>query len=200
MGSHTSGRGAFRFVSLRNAALALLLWGAGPPALAAQDAEAADGVVVVLVRHAERADDDPRDPGLTAAGMARADALARMLADVGLTHVWSTDYRRTRSTAGPVASAAGLEVASYDPGSADAMQAFADRLRTVPGRHLVVGHSNTTPVLVQAFGGDAQGEIAEDEYDRLYVLVLAPDGTVTSTLLRFGHGAEASAGEARPER
>jgi broad specificity phosphatase PhoE len=207
MGSQTRVRGERWSVGLLIAAFGLTFWGPAPPTLAAQlEARGADSpapVVVFLVRHAERADDDPRDPGLTTAGVARADALARMLADVGLTHIWSTDYRRTRGTAGPVASAVGLEVALYDPGAADAMEAFANRLRAAPGRHLVVGHSNTTPALVQALGGDPLGEIAEDEYDRLYVLVFAPDGTVTSTLLRFGgHGVGAGlgAGDARPER
>lgn len=209
MGSQARTRGEREGWSVRLliAAFGLTLWGPAPPALAAQDeargAESPAPVVVFLVRHAERADDDPRDPGLTAAGVARAEALARMLADVGLTHIWSTEYRRTLGTAGPVASGVGLEVASYDPGSAEAMEAFANRLRAVPGRHLVVGHSNTTPALVQALGGDPQGEIAEDEYDRLYVLVFASDGTVTSTLLRFGGhaaGAGAGAGDARLER
>ncbi|MEK7379549.1 MAG: hypothetical protein AAB075_00895, partial [Gemmatimonadota bacterium] len=51
----------------------------------AQDAP----VVVYLVRHAEKVDDS-RDPLLSPAGTVRAQLLAGMLTDAGITHVWST--------------------------------------------------------------------------------------------------------------
>ena len=143
------------------------------------------GVVVYLVRHAEKLDDS-RDPPLNAAGQARAAALAVMLKDAGVTHVWSTDFLRTRHTAEPAAAMAGLEVASYDPRD---LAAFATRLWMIPGRHLVVGHSNTTPQLVTALGGQAGSAIEESEYDRLYVVTTSPNGTQT-ILLRFGASPE----------
>jgi phosphohistidine phosphatase SixA len=143
--------------------------------------------IVFLVRHAERADDGmmtgQEDPHLSDAGKARADELARILADAEITGVYSTDYVRTRETAGPTAEAYGLTIRLYD---ADSLEAFADGLETRPGRHLVVGHSNTTPRLVAALGGDPHGEIAAMEYDRLYVLDVG-GRTARTVLLRFGH-------------
>ena len=166
-----------------------------PGGLAAQAAAAGDAAAVVwLVRHAERADDgmgDQPDPELSAAGRERAVALARLLSDAGIDAVWSTPFQRTRQTAAPLADALGLEVRSYDPRDAEGMEAFLQEIRA-PGRHLVVGHSNTTPALVEQLGGDPVSPIEEMEYDRIYVVTLGPDGTVTSTLLRFG--AEASGG------
>ena len=150
------------------------------PALAAQEREAA--TIVYLVRHAEKADDDPTDPSLTPEGRARADELVRVLSDAGITHVYSTPYRRTRSTVAPLAEALGLEVRSYDPRDPD----FLELLRTTRGRIVVSGHSNTTPEMVRALGGDPVAEIPDWEYDRLYLVVLGSDGTVTSTLLRYG--------------
>ena len=38
----------------------------------------------IVVRHAEKATDDPENPSLSAAGLARADALAQRLHDVPL--------------------------------------------------------------------------------------------------------------------
>jgi broad specificity phosphatase PhoE len=154
-----------------------------PAVLEAQEAEP---VVVVLVRHAEKADDDPRDPDLTPEGTARAELLARTLGDAAITAVWSSDLRRTRRTAEPVARAAGVEVRLYEPSGVEAQRALVDTLLHTPGRHLVVGHSNTLPALVRALGGDARGEIDDAEYDRLYVVTIGPDGAVSSTLLRFG--------------
>ena len=74
-------------------------------------------------------------------------------------------------------------MAIYD---AQDLEGFADRLRETPGRHLVLGHSNTTPQLAEALGGDPSTPIEEMEYDRLYVLPLTSTGTST-VLLRFGN-------------
>jgi broad specificity phosphatase PhoE len=166
----------------------LVLAPAAVPALAAQSqwnrvssTTVGPAPVVYLVRHAEKLDDS-KDPPLSEAGAARAAELARMLAEAGITHVWSTDLKRTRLTAGPVAQRSSVTVATYDPAKLDQL---AIRLKTTPGRHLVVGHSNTTPDLVRALGGDPHGAIQDTEYDRLYVMVLVPENP-TTVLLRFG--------------
>ena len=148
-----------------------------------QDAGATVGdLVVFAVRHAERAEDGTSDPPLSSAGEARARLLARILADADLTAVHTTDYRRTRSTVAALASAAGLQVSAYD---ADNLANLAETLRSRGGRHVVVGHSNTTGAFVEALGGDGHGPIDEMEYDRLYVVTVASDRT-TTVLLRFG--------------
>ena len=158
-------------------ALVLLVLAAPPSSVLAQD-----DVVVYLVRHAERAEDGTNDPPISEAGEARATLMAELLRDAGITHIHSTDYERTRATAEPTATRTGLEILSYDPRD---LATFARRLLGTPGRHLVVGHSNTTPALVQALGGEPGDPIEEMEYDRLYVVVAGPDG-VSTILLRFG--------------
>lgn len=161
----------------------LLLFAALASVLPASAQAQENTTVLYLVRHAEKADDDPRDPSLSEAGVDRANRLTQMLRDVALDGVLSTDYRRTRLTAAPVAERAGLTVEVYDPRS---LAAFAKELATRSGHYLVVGHSNTTPELVRALGGDAGDPIVEDEYDRLYVVFLRPGETPTTVLLRFG--------------
>jgi len=136
--------------------------------------------VVYLVRHAEKADTG-KDPELTDLGMERAQDLARLLKDAGITHVWSTDYKRTRATAEPVATSLRLKVESYDPSK---LGEFATRLKSIPGRHLVVGHSNTTPGLVQALGGDPGPPMPDSEYDRFYIVTLGSN--IATIQLRFG--------------
>ena len=154
----------------------------GPAHAAAQDA-VTDPTVVYLVRHAERAENGTADPPLSVAGQIRVQTLKAILADAGLTSVFSTDYERTRETARPIAEDAELAVRPYDPRD---LAAFAQELHAAPGRHLVVGHSNTTPDLVEALGGDPHGTIEEMEYDRLYIVVLPPGGEPITTMLRFG--------------
>jgi broad specificity phosphatase PhoE len=156
--------------------------------------ETPEETLILLVRHAERADDgnvdpqvamDPQlaqDPPLSDAGLVRSELLAEMVRDVGITHIHTTDYRRTRETAGPTSAEIGIEAVVYDPSNLDA---FASELRSTPGRHLVVGHSNTTHDLVSALGGDPGPPIESLEYDRLYIVSVGEAG-VDTVLLRFG--------------
>ena len=138
--------------------------------------------VVVLVRHAEKLDDS-RDAELSETGRARAEVLAALLKDMKIDTIYSSDYIRTRDTARPLAEALGLglELELYNPGD---LEALATKLRAAEGRILVVGHSNTTPRLVGLIGGEPGTDIADDEYDRLYIVVAGSGGPVTS-LLRF---------------
>ena len=136
--------------------------------------------VVVLVRHAEKVDDS-RDAELSETGRARAEVLAALLKDMKIDTIYSSDYIRTRDTARPLAEALGLELELYNPGD---LEALATKLRAAEGRILVVGHSNTTPRLVGLIGGEPGTDIADDEYDRLYIVVAGSGGPVTS-LLRF---------------
>jgi probable phosphoglycerate mutase len=142
-----------------------------------------DALVVFLVRHAEKLEGG-HDPNLSVAGIERAKDLAMVLRDSGITHVHSSDYIRTRKTAAPLATALGLEVKLYDPRQ---LPALVDALRKTGGNHLVVGHSNTTPSLVELLGGDPGGAIDEPgEYDRLYIVTIDGDGLAHTVLLRYG--------------
>lgn len=137
---------------------------------------------VFLVRHAEKMTGD--DPALTAQGAIRAEALADLLDDAKIERIHSSDYKRTRETAAPLAKRLDLDVELYDPRDLPGMAA---RLKTEGGRHLVVGHSNTTGELTELLGGDGGDPIVEaTEYDRLYLVTTGADGKTVSTLLRFG--------------
>ena len=144
-------------------------------------AHAQDSTVVVVVRHAEKALDDPRDPALSEAGRARAQALAGRLAAVGLDAAYSTQYRRTHLTAAPAAAEAGITVQQRPVAAGNAATCatgLARDLRALPAGStaLVVGHSNTVPGIVEALSGQPAAEMPETEYDRYTVIVLGRDG------------------------
>jgi probable phosphoglycerate mutase len=68
------------------------------------------------------------------------------------------------------------------------LPALAKILRKAGGRHLVVGHSNTTPELAELLTGQPTPDIEEaTEYDRLYIVTLDQHGTGDSVLLRYGN-------------
>jgi phosphohistidine phosphatase SixA len=139
-------------------------------------------LTVILVRHAEKVDHS-RDPDLSPEGYLRAEALAHTLSDTEISGVHSSDYIRTRETAAPAAAQFNLQTELYDTSD---LHALADKLKSLGGRHLVVGHSNTTPELVEILGGEPGPPIEDEwEYDRLYVLSLTQDG-VRTLRLRYG--------------
>lgn len=169
-------------------AAALALGACGPTPEDAASAAPPAETVVYLLRHAEALypppEDDPRNPPLNVLGQDRADALARLLSAETLDHLWSTDYHRTQQTAAPLATLKRMEVEAYDPRD---LAGFATQLLGMPGRHVVFGHSNTTPEMVAALGGDPGEPIDESiEFDRLYVVSIAGSGQVTTSLLRYG--------------
>src|SRR5579864_8198921 len=72
-------------------------------------AQAADELpVLILVRHADKAAQPVDDPPLTAAGTKRAQDLAEALRSAGVAAIITTQLRRTRDTAQPLATALGI--------------------------------------------------------------------------------------------
>lgn len=141
-------------------------------------------LVVFLVRHAEKELNASRDPELSRAGRERSALLATLLRDAELDTIHSSDFIRTRDTAAPVSAAYQLEVELYDPRD---LPALVRRINDAGGRHLVVGHSNTTPKVVELLGGEPGTEIDEaGEYDRLYVVTMIGEAESETVLVRYG--------------
>lgn len=167
------------------ASLAFLLVGlsacAGTPVVPHADAAA----TIIVVRHAEKSNDDPRDPSLSDAGRARAQRLAARLSEERLVAAYATGYRRTQQTVQPVAHAHGLAVTTYD--AAQPADAFAAQLRAAhpEGTVLVAGHSNTVPQIVAALCGCEAAPMTEDEYDRISIVRIDHVGHVS---LQVEHG------------
>lgn len=130
---------------------------------------------IYLVRHAEKIISKNKNPGLTAIGKYRAKNLAKQLKNANITHIYSSNYARTQQTAQPLAKSLNLEVKTYDPNK---LEAFANELKQINGNILVVGHSNTTPMLTQLLSGKNIAEIKEYEYDNLYQVILSKDKAI----------------------
>lgn len=139
-------------------------------------------VEYVVVRHAEKGTDDVRDPSLSETGTARAQRLARLLADTTLHAVYATAYKRTQQTAQPVAVAQGLAVTTYDAKLPAVTFVAQLRAAHTEGAVLVVGHSNTVPEIVSALSGQPVEPMLETVFDRLYRVRI--DATGAATLLQ----------------
>ena len=126
---------------------------------------AAAAETVYIVRHLQKEAGD--DPALTPEGAAGAAALASILNDVRIQAVFSTPTRRTVQTATPLAVILGLPVTRYDPAN---VPALIEAARAIPGNILVVGHSNTVPDLVAAFGGERPPAMTEQDYGTVFLV------------------------------
>lgn len=136
---------------------------------------------VFIVRHAEKL--AGHDPQLSPEGAARARQLAELLKDEGIRRIFTTDTRRTRATAAPLARALGITAEIY---AADTQAELAAALMNARDTVLVVGHSNTVAEFAAAFGVDPGAPVDEaTEYDRLYVVTLG-DGEASVEIRRYG--------------
>ena len=123
---------------------------------------------IFIVRHAEKAD-ATKDPNLSEAGRARAEALAKTLKDANITAIYATEFKRTQQTAAPLAKALGISVTTL-PAKDNA--AFIAKLSASTGNVLVVGHGDTIPDLIKALGISDPINIAENDYDNLFAVEL----------------------------
>ena len=177
--------------------------------VAAEPDETAQPVTVFVVRHAEKAvaKAGNSDPELSTVGLARAQALARLLGKAGVTHLYASEYQRTQHTLRPLGQQMALKTAIVPAGQGGQLTGALRNL--APGSVAVVaGHSNTVPALVKALGGKVDGLekharygpiLPDHAYDRLYMVILpkGAGGAVKTIEMRFGKQSPAAVSEAR---
>jgi broad specificity phosphatase PhoE len=157
-------------------ALALLL----PVAASAQQA-------VILVRHAElpgAAMANPKDVPISPPGRARAQRLAALLKDAGISAIYVTDFLRTNQTAQPLAQALGKQLIVLPKGDPNELAA---RLKKDHAGQtvLLVGHTDTLPGLIQALGHPAEIKIDAQDYGNLFIVTPKGEGAPAFLRLRY---------------
>lgn len=161
-------------------------------ALSLLTAGSAMGQTVILVRHAEKVDASS-DPVLSEAGQRRAMDLAVALSGSDLTHVFTSPLQRTVLTARPAAEAHAItpQAIALEGGTEAHVRRVAERVRALPDDAvvLVVGHSNTVPLIAAALGETGPSEMADCEYDRLTVISVEDDGDSPAIISRYGEPA-----------
>lgn len=148
---------------------------------------------VVLVRHAEKASNDADAP-LSPQGLERAACLARVLKDSGIKRIYVTDAKRTQQTAEPTAKISGIKptiVPANDPSSM-----VRDIFYGTGGNALVVGHSNTLPLIIQRVQAGMIPPIGENEYDGMYLLTVMEGSSTPVVKLHYCAASAPSSGPA----
>jgi phosphohistidine phosphatase SixA len=134
-------------------------------------ATASQAEPVYVMRHLER--DAGKDPPLNAIGVKQADDLATWFRRDRPKAIFVTPFRRAQETAAPLAKRLRITPLTYDPAKPEAMLA---QVKASKWPVLIVGHSNTVPKIVEALGGPASPDLADNDYGRIWII---RDGTVT---------------------
>jgi len=141
-----------------------------------------------IVRHGEKAVVEPgsdmmaNNPPLSEAGVARANKLRELLKGEKIDFAFSTNTIRTRTTAEPTVKQNNLTIETYGP-RPDA--AFIDKLKTLKGNVLVVGHSNTVDDIVNMLLNEQKlTDLPDSEYDNLFIVTIK-NGTATLERRKF---------------
>lgn len=147
--------------------------------------------LVFVVRHAEKIDNSA-DTALSAAGEARAQRLADMLAATSIAVIYTTQYQRTVQTAAPLAKRLGIGANIVPARETEALLAkirlHGKTVGNAPGKSgavLVVGHSNTVPAILKGLGHMADVVIADDEFDNLFAIIVQPAGPPVLIRLKY---------------
>jgi phosphohistidine phosphatase SixA len=129
--------------------------------------------LVILVRHAEKAAAPKGDVALSDKGLLRAESLAAALAAARVDAIVTTQLRRTRETAAPLARNRHLTPVVVP--TADDVQAHAravvEAVRRLGPVVLVVGHSDTIPAIIHALGGPKLPPLCDAQYGQLFTLL-----------------------------
>ncbi len=140
--------------------------------------------VIFVVRHGDTNANAGQNPNLNTAGALRAQRLATMLQAESIDAIYITKTNRSSQTAAPTANAAGIEPTTYPPLDA---QALANVIVGSPANEeiLVVAHSNTVPMIINALGGPALEDLEETSFDHAYAVVLRNGNHVRTIQLRY---------------
>ncbi|MEO8224397.1 MAG: histidine phosphatase family protein [Gammaproteobacteria bacterium] len=152
--------------------------------------EAQSTTTVIIVRHADVMSDAGDDVGLSPLGAIRAEELSRVLGDIdvvdGLDAILVGDDRASRETAAPLARRLNLPIQQVDTSSLTriAKGIMKDRKGQIV---LVVAKAAEIPILIPRFQGSKKvPDLADREYDNLYIVSVPWYGKVKTLRLRYG--------------
>lgn len=141
--------------------------------------------VIYLVRHAEK--EKGNDPVLTSDGKRRAGELARVLKKKKIKHIYVTQYLRTQMTADSLRIQLAIDTVHYHADTTGNSLLEEIKAHQDAGKNLlIIGHSNTLPVLLKKLGVQQPiREIADNEFDNLFI-VQYKKGKATLSIKKYG--------------
>jgi phosphohistidine phosphatase SixA len=147
-------------------------------------------MIIFALRHADRTSGDDLSP----AGQERAKLLARMLSESGVSIAYRSDAVRAARTLEPLEQRLGAaltvkEIGFPGPDGVTAhIRTIVKKIDALPHDAVVavVSHSNTVGPILRGLGADFDAQIAETEFDKLFVMFRGTSASSTVVLMRYG--------------
>lgn len=139
---------------------------------------------IIIVRHAEKADDGTKNPPLSDEGTLRAERLCTMLADVKVDQLYATPFLRTNQTLTPLSKKFGITIENYEASDAT----FAEQLlQKNKGKTIVIaGHSNSSPTLVnRLIKKEVYQKLDESIFSKIWILTFKGSQLIDCSLLNY---------------
>ena len=139
---------------------------------------------IILIRHAEKADTNTKDPSLSDTGNQRAEGLAKLFKDIPIDAFYATPYKRTIETITPIARANGKEILTYNPSDKNSTAAM---INSGKGKRIIIaGHSNTIPQMVNTLIGKNEfTTMEESDYGKIWFLVFKGNELIDYSILNY---------------
>ncbi|HMF56271.1 MAG TPA: phosphoglycerate mutase family protein [Pyrinomonadaceae bacterium] len=140
---------------------------------------------VIIIRHAEKSATPPDNPGLSPEGQARAQLIINLLGDAGVKAVYASQFARTQQTVQPIAQHLGLPVTVVN---ADDARGLASQILSQHAGEtvLIASHSNKIPLIIGALHGGSIPEIAETEYNKMFIVTVYRWRKAKVVMLKYG--------------
>ena len=131
-----------------------------------------ESFTIYLIRHSEKdiLSENQLDPPLTTCGIKRSEYLRSFFEDINIKNVYSTNYLRTIKTAMPTALSKKVGIQYYDSNN---LKPFSEQLLNSKQNSIVVGHSNTTPILAGLLIGKVMNPFNENIYNKVYKVIIS---------------------------
>lgn len=139
---------------------------------------------IIIVRHAEKADDGTKNPPLSDEGLQRAERLSSMLSDLKIDLLYATPFLRTNQTLTPLSKNFGIAIESYEASDAT----FAEQLlQKNKGKTIVIaGHSNSSPTLVnRLIKKEMYQKLDESVFSKIWILTFKGNELIDCSLLNY---------------
>lgn len=140
-----------------------------------------------LVRHAEKLKDS-KDPALTEKGIKRTKDLAKVLSNMPIKAIYSSDFRRTKQTVKHLAMMRYMDGNEKIYNHKDLKGAAEEMLRNHSKEAILVsGHSNTTPAMINILTGtDDWQPLSESDYDNLFIVSVYENAPAKVRHFKYG--------------